>query len=364
MRFGRAAVSTGRMDAPAPSRRILLTGASGLLGGELAGRLVGRGHRVTALVRTRREVRRNDGRELPATDWPAREPGGVALVGGDIRLVDLGLDDPQAVARDHDLLIHCAAVTGFDLDPVTYRSVNVAGTAHAVGFARRVDLPLLHVGTAYAWGRRDGAVPETALAGPLDHANGYEASKAEAERIVEASGLPYVIARPSIIVGDHATGAIRSFDNFHVVFRLLARGLVRALPARGDATLDLVPIDHVAAGLVDLAERIEQADRRHLHLVSGAPVDIRRFRDAVAAWPQFARVELVAPERFDASALSPTERRLHDRVLAPYASYFRHDPRFEDAAARAFTGRACPPTDDAFLRRLAAYAIRAGFVPA
>jgi nucleoside-diphosphate-sugar epimerase len=352
------------MDAPAPSRRILLTGASGLLGGELAGRLVDRGHRATALVRARRRIARNDGRDLPVTDWPTREPGAVALVGGDVTQVDFGLNDPQAVARDHDLLVHCAAATGFDLDPATYRSVNVNGTAHAVGLARRADLSLLHVSTAYAWGRRDGPVPETALAGPLDHANGYEASKAEAERIVEASGLPYAIARPSIIVGDHVTGAIRAFDTFYVVFRLLARGLVRTLPARQDASLDLVPIDHVAAGLVDLAERIEKADGRHLHLVSGAPVNVRRFRDAIAAWPQFARVELVDPERFDASALSPTERRLHDRVLGLYASYFRHDPRFEDGAARAFTGRACPPTDDAFLRRLAAYAIRAGFVPA
>lgn len=352
------------MDVPAPSRRILLTGASGLLGGELAGRLVNRGHAVTALVRARREVTRNDGRGLPVTDWPERAPGAVALVGGDVTRVDFGLVEPRAVAGDHDILIHCAAATGFDLDPAIHRAVNVDGTTHAVGLARRADLPLLHVGTAYAWGRRDGPVREAALAGPLDHANGYEASKAEAERIVRTSGLPHAIARPSIIVGDHATGAIRAFDTFYVVFRLIARGLVRRLPAREDASLDLVPIDHVAAGLVDLAERIEDADGRHFHLVSGAPVGVRRFRDAIAAWPQFARAELVEPTRFDASALSPTERRLHHRVLGLYASYFRHDPRFDDAAARAFTGRACPATDDAFLHRLAAYSIRAGFVPA
>lgn len=346
--------------------RILLTGASGLLGGELAGRLLDSGHQVTALVNRRREVRRNDGAVLPARPWPGAAAGEVALLPGDITRPDLGLDPAaaDAAARGHDAIVHCAAATGFDLGPAVYRAVNIDGTAHAVGLARRARLPFLHVSTAYAWGQRDGYIPEAALAEPLAHANGYEASKAEAETIVRRSGLPYAIARPSIVVGEWASGAVRDFDTFYAVFRLLALGRVRAIPASAHATLDLVPIDHVVGALADLVARMEQASGRYFHLVSGAPVTVQRFRDAIAAWPQFHAPELVDPARFDAAALSPRERRLHGRVFDLYASYFRHDPRFDDAGTRAFLGRACPPTDDAFLRRLAAYAIDAGFVPA
>lgn len=346
------------MSAPSSPRRILLTGASGLLGGELAGRLLDRGHQVTALVNRNREIRRNDGALLP--------DGAVALLPGDITRPDLGLVGRAAetVARGHDVLVHCAAATGFDLDPAIHQAVNLDGARHAVGLARRADLPLLHVSTAYAWGRRDGPVPETPLPDGFDHANGYERTKAAAEAVVRGSGLRHAIARPSIVVGDWTTGAIRSFDTFYAVFRLLATGGVSALPASLHATLDLVPIDHVAAGLVELTERIGEADGGVFHLVSGAPVTVQRFRDAIAAWPQFARPELVDPAAFDPAALPPRERRLHDRVLGLYASYFRHDPRFSDDRARAFTGRACPPTDDAFLRRLVTYAIGAGYVPA
>lgn len=346
------------MTAPAPARRILLTGASGLIGGELAGRLLDRGHRVTALVNRARAIRRNDGRVLSS--------GALAMLPGDVTRVDLGLDDAAAerVAHGHDLLIHCAAATGFDLDLATHRAVNVDGTRHVVGLARHAGLPVLYVSTAYAWGRRDGLIPETPLDGPLDHANGYEASKAEAEDVVRASGLPHAIARPGIVVGDWTTGAIRGFGTFHAVFRLLATGRVGTMPASPHATLDLVPIDHVTAGLVDLAERIGEAEGGVFHLVSGAPVTVRRFQGAIAAWPHFARPALVDPAAFDTAALPPRERRLHQRVLAPYASYFRHDPRFADDRAQAFTGRRCPPTDDAFLRRLAAHAIGRGYVPA
>ena len=70
-----------------------------------------------------------------------------------------------------------------------------------------------------------------------------------------ASGVPFAVARPSIVLGDHAKGAIRDFPSLCNVFRLMARGKVGVFPTSADATLDLVPLCHVAEGIVRLAER-------------------------------------------------------------------------------------------------------------
>lgn len=334
---------------------ILLTGAAGLLGGEVAGRLVDCGHRVTALVNRRRDVRRNSGETVKD----------VALLGGDLASERLGWDRAtwDAVAARHDLIVHCAAVTQFDASEAIHRAVNVDGSERVLALAKAGGMRLVHVSTAYVCGMRDGMVAEGPRDGLYPFANGYEASKAAAEALVRAGEVPAAIARPSVVVGEWASGAIRQFDTIYAAFRLIVGGSVRVMPASPHATINFVPIDHVAAGLVDLAERMDEAAGRTFHLVSAAPVPVERFRDAIAAVPQFHAPTFVDPARFDPTALPTLERRLHARVTGPYASYFQRNPSFDDAKARALTGRTCPTTDVAFLWRLIDYAIGAGFLP-
>ncbi|MBU0669275.1 MAG: SDR family oxidoreductase, partial [Alphaproteobacteria bacterium] len=201
-------------------------------------------------------------------------------------------------------------------------------------------------------------LPETGFA------NGYEASKAAGERLVRASGLRWAVARPSIVLGDSASGAIRQFDTTYAAFKLIAEGRVCAMPATTGATLDFVPIDHVAQGVVAIAERMEQAAGGTFHLVSGQPLPVERFAEAIGSYAHFHQPALVPPEQFDPAALAPLERRLFRRIAGLYASYFQRDPRFDDAALRALTGRACPPTGEAYIRRLIDHCIEVGFLPA
>lgn len=334
---------------------IFLTGAAGLIGGDVAARLLAAGHTVTALVHTNRDVRANDGSPVQPTE----------VVSGDVSQPLLGLSgqDYDRLTGAHDLLIHCAATVRFDLDDDSYARVNIGGAAGAVEFARAGAMPLLHVSTAYVCGTRDGPILESDPLPEGGFKNGYERSKAAAERLVRDSGVAFAIARPSIVVGDSKTGAIRQFDTTYAAFKLIAEGRVRHMPARSGASLDFVPIDHVAGGIVDIAQSMTGADRGTFHLVSGQPIPVSDFTAAIAAFPQFHRPRLVEPDAFDPAGLPPLERRLYRRVAGLYASYFQRDPHFDDRQMLALSGRRCPPTGAAYLHRLISYCIDTGFLP-
>lgn len=335
--------------------RILVTGAAGLIGGEVARRFVAAGHRVTALIHRNPAVLGNDGVRVAVH----------GAVSGDLAAPRLGWSetDHDTIGRGQDLIVHCAATTRFDLSDEDYHAVNVDGTGRIIELARTGKAALLHVSTAYVCGLRDGPITEDMISPLTGFANGYEASKAKGETLVAKSGLRHAIVRPSIVVGEHATGAIRQFDAIYAAFKLIATGRVRHMSARKDATLDFVPIDHVAAGTVAVAEQISRANGGCFHLVSGQPIPVAEFAAAIGGYPQFQAPALVRPDLFDPAALPSAERRLYGRVAALYSSYFQRAPLFDDHNFQALTGLACPPTGPAYLARLINHCIARGFLP-
>lgn len=344
---------------------ILVSGAAGLIGGELVARLAGAGHAVLALVHRRQEIRANSGALIAAAPWTGSVPaaGTVATVTADLSRPGLGLDAARraALARQATLVVHCAAVTAFDAAPETYRMVNVAGTRALLALAP--DRPFLHISTAYVCGLKEGAIAEAPRDPGYGFGNGYEASKAEAEALVLAAiaqGRAAAIARPSIVVGDHATGTIRSFDTIYAAFRAIAGGRLATLPARPDALLDLVPICHVTAGLHDMIAGFGQVAGKIVHLVGNLPVRLDSWLAAVARVPALRAPALIDPAAFDPAGLPPAARRIHARSIAPYARYLTARPRFEASALRALSGRHCPPLDDAALDRMIAYCVDHG----
>ncbi len=299
--------------------------------------------------RNRRLVRADRG-EVPTA---ATAGGGrVVLIDGDLHRDDLGWSPDRAEALlAHDVVVHCAADTSLGASDGDRRALNVEGTRRLLQWLARGASPpaLVHVSTAYVCGARSGSVAE-APASCDGFNNGYEASKAEGERLVSGSGLTTVIARPSIVVGRWADGALSRFDNVYGLIRLCGEGRLRELPAAPHATLDLVPIDHVVGGLVDLVERVDQAAGRIVHLASGSPVPVAAL--GALDVPGFHRPRLVPPA---------TDRRRGD-FLSLFAGYLAQDPRFAVETLAALSGRRCPPTDGAFLRRLVEGACRAGFM--
>ena len=339
---------------------ILVTGAAGLIGAELCGALADRGHAVVGLFHRATVLLRGDGVAIETLDYEGGElmNGRVAIVRGDIRQAGLGLSvAARPLAARLDLVVHCAADTTLAGADDRRMATNVAGTRNLLDWLAGAKAPprLIHVSTAYVCGARSGPIEETAPGEVFS--NGYESSKAEAEHLVSASGLAVAIARPSIVVGRWSDGAISRFSNIYGLLKLVGEGRIRDLPVAEAATLDLVPLDHVVGGLVDIVEHFEAAAGRTFHLASGNPVPVAelcRFEFA-----GFHAPRLVAPA---AEGLPNAKARRDGDFLSLYASYLTRDPRFATRNLAVLSDRICPLTDAAFVKRLIDHASAAGFL--
>ena len=355
-------------ECPRPARlRILVTGASGLIGRELCGVLADRGHVVIALLHHSNTLMRNDGAAIPTIPFgEASQTGVVAVLGGDVTAQRFGLTPPTASAlmAGVDVIVHCAAVTAFNLPQSTYDRVNVGGTAQVLAFAAQAGpgVRVLHVSTAYVCGEAVGTIPEAPTAA-VRFNNGYEASKAAAETLVLAAhrrGQALAIARPSIVAGHWESGAIGAFGSIYQLFRLITDWRTASLSTSSYASLNLVPVDHVVGALTDIAERMRSADGQIFHLVADDPVPLTIVETLAR---EFAASRPCPPERLARPYLSPRQQSLHATVTAIYASYLRPSPRFTTSNLTTLSGRGCMPTDTGYVRRLIQYAVAMGFLP-
>ncbi len=348
---------------------IVVSGAAGLLGGELAAQLIEKGHAVLALVHRTLDIIANDGSAVTASPWAGTMPqaGQVVTLGCHIDQPGLGIahDVAKQIADQSDLVLHCAALTAFEAPPEEHQAINIDGTAHMLVLAPRAHF--LQISTAYVCGEKEGDIAEGPRDPSFGFSNGYEASKAAAEALVRAAGTAgreIAIARPSVVLGAHGCGTIRSFDTFYQVFRLLSEGRVSVLPAAEGASIDFVPIDHVVDGIIDIIDHWPAAVGRTFHLTSGSPVAVPDFGSAMAHFEQFSPPQFVVAEGFSANALPPREKRLYQRAVAQYMGYFARNPRFVTGELAALAGRRCPPMDHAALIRMIDYAIGRGFLKA
>jgi long-chain acyl-CoA synthetase len=268
--------------------KVLLTGATGFIGGELLRRLLRRDARpIVCLVRASgpAEAARRGADTLAALFGgraaPTRLAARVEWIAADVERPRLGLDDAtfDALAGEVDEVFHCAASTRFDLPLDEARRINVDGVValHALceaacarpsgGFRR-----LHHVSTAYVAGKTPGEVHASDLPDddPALFRNTYERTKAEAERFLRAGmdRVPTTVYRPSIVVGDSRTGKTTSWNVVYYPMRLMAWGRLPYASVGGRALLDVVPVDHVVEGLLALAAREDTCGGTY-HLTAG-----------------------------------------------------------------------------------------------
>ena len=270
---------TGRL--PDTGRRtVLLTGGSGVVGRALLRRL-GDFDVVCLVHRT-----------------PVSGPN-VTAVPGDIAQPMFGLAEQAyaELAARVDAIIHCAAITGFNRTDGSLEATNVEGTAHVTAFAAAAAAKpvLYHVSTAFVHTTATGDRGRTAI--------GYASSKSAAEQVVRSSGLPHVILRPSVVIGDSGTGEITAFQGLHQVVAGLFAGIVPMIPFGPDWPIDFVPADVVADSIACLVEnRVSEGE----FWISAGEAALR-LDEGVAVVVEFARglgvhidmPRFVPPEMFD-----------------------------------------------------------------
>jgi len=258
-----------------------MTGATGFVGMELLTRYLERtDRRVYALVRGRDDG--EAGERMRRTLIDLFGPGHryserVVAVRGDVTHPGLGVSGGlDWLAGQVSEVVHSAASVSFELEPQEARAINVDGTrrvlefaerCHARGALRRVS----YISTAYVAGDHAGCFSEDDLDVGQRLRNTYEQSKFEAECLLaRARGqLPVTIFRPSIIVGESDSGWTASFNVLYWPLRAFARGAYAALPARGDAPVDVVPVDYVADAIFALSQRPEAVGAT-FHLTASA----------------------------------------------------------------------------------------------
>jgi nucleoside-diphosphate-sugar epimerase len=336
---------------------VLVTGAAGLLGGALITALANAGHAVVGLVHRETVLRDNAGKALaaPLLDLAAPPPR-LGVLRGDVSQPGLGLDSAALAWLDHHVsaIIHCAALVRFDAEWAALAAVNVAGTRHVAQLCP--DARFVHVSTAYVCGVQDGLIAEAPCTPDGPFGNDYERSKAHAEAELHRLRPDAIIARPSIIVGEQASGRIRSFDTIYRAFKFIAEGRIAAVPALPNATLNFVPIDHVVDGIAALVET-PPADGRIVHLAARDAVPVERFLPLIGKVEGLSRPRIVAPE-----AEAGARATIAERLARPYWGYFQRHPAFATDALAELTGLAAPVMDDAALLRQITFCAEAGFI--
>ncbi|MBI1980118.1 MAG: NAD-dependent epimerase/dehydratase family protein [Methylocystis sp.] len=213
------------------SGTVLVTGASGFIGGAVVKRLRAEGVAVRALVR----------RSSPRDNIPA-----------DCEILEGDVTDSESVRRAMvgvSALFHLAADYRLWVpNPEPVMRVNVAGTEIVMREALRAGVArVVHTSSVATLDSDSAPCTEANRLAPERAVGAYKLSKILSERLVERmvrdEGLPAVIVCPSAPLG---SGDVRPTPTGRIVCEAMRGGM----PAYVDTGLNIVHVEDVAAGHV------------------------------------------------------------------------------------------------------------------
>lgn len=184
-------------------------------------------------------------------------------------------------------VVNCAgSVHYFDVALLKQSNVDLVSDLVAASKEAAIDR-FVHVSTAFASGYIDGVVKEELFAEPGSDPTEYTRYKRRAEWLIAESGLPYLILRPSIVVGDSRDG--HYFGPAYGVYQFWW-SFAKVLMDRYRETLHAVTTDHPlptihqdAFAATLLAARAQLSDDAIVNVVS-SPEGLPSVADLWRLW--------------------------------------------------------------------------------
>jgi thioester reductase-like protein len=361
---------------------VLLTGATGLVGGYLLRYLLGEQQRVAVLVRSTRLATAAARIDSVMRRWEEIEQISLprpVVIEGDLCEPALGVDasDRRWLTNNCDSMLHNAASMTFREDKKTgepFRT-NVEGVKNILALCRQCGIRQFHhISTAYVCGLRTGLVRETELDLGQENGNVYERSKLTGEKLVlaESSFEKVTIYRPASVAGDSKTGFTTSTHGFYlplqlayviadkVPVQLMGDRFFKLLGLRGDEGKNLVPVDWLAQAIVAILTQARHHGRTY-HMTSPTPVTVQMIQAVIQE-----SIEKYSTRRSDRT-VSEEElagiEALFRQYMDIYRSHWRDDPKFDRTNTNQVLPQLpCPQIDHEMLLRIAAYPVQRNFV--
>jgi nucleoside-diphosphate-sugar epimerase len=214
----------------------LITGATGFVGKYLVNALLEKGECVWIIVRPLDNVSAHTRVERIFHDHRVKFPNTFRVIEGDIMMKGLGIKDSivSELKNNEVIFWHLAANLSFATENrADVQRTNYIGTTHVVDFVNRVARKFMHMSTAYVCGN-SSSFGENELYKGQRFRNYYEKSKFEAEKYVRDNcRLPYLIFRPSIIIGDayqgKAEGCTFGYYRYTFMFYFLKKQVLKTI---------------------------------------------------------------------------------------------------------------------------------------
>ncbi len=228
--------------------------------------------------------------EEALSQLPSEQRARIVAIEGDAAAMDLGLSGKEyrELAAEVDRIHHVAQVTYAGVDRKMAEAVNIGATREIIELGKaceHIKSIVVH-SSAQVSGSRTGLVLEEELGAGQTFRTPVEETLARAERLLRAAmrDLPIAIVRPTQIVGDSRTGEVDRFDGPYLLILLIVsspQDFPVLLPTRGEAPMNLVPIDYVVSA-AHVIGREQAAMGRTFHLADPRPLSVRRVFELVA----------------------------------------------------------------------------------